>query len=196
MPERNVALVTGTSSGIGLHAAVGLAGKGIRVVATMRDPGRAAALLAEAADQGVEVTVRELDVTDRDGARPCLDEVEADFGRPGSWPTMPGWASAERRRNSTMLPCRNSSTSTSWGPPPSPGTSCRRRGGPGSGRIISVTSAGGEPFLDAYCASQLTLEGMMQSLAPVAARFGVVDSVVEQVQRKRQRPGIARKGHP
>jgi len=69
MPELNVALVTGTSSGIGLHTAVGLASKGFRVVATMRDTSRASALLAEAADQGVEVTVRELDVTDRDGAR-------------------------------------------------------------------------------------------------------------------------------
>jgi NAD(P)-dependent dehydrogenase (short-subunit alcohol dehydrogenase family) len=80
MPERTVAVVTGTSSGIGLCTAVGLASKGMRVVATMRDPGKAAALLAEAADQGVEVTVRALDVTDTDGARRCLDEAEAEFG--------------------------------------------------------------------------------------------------------------------
>jgi NAD(P)-dependent dehydrogenase (short-subunit alcohol dehydrogenase family) len=82
MPERNVAVVTGTSSGIGLHTAVGLASRDIRVVATMRDTGRAAALLAEAADQGVEVTVRELDVTDM--------EIERVFPEPratGVFPT-------------------------------------------------------------------------------------------------------------
>jgi NAD(P)-dependent dehydrogenase (short-subunit alcohol dehydrogenase family) len=36
-----------------------------------------------------------------------------------------------------------------------------------------------QPFLDAYCASKFALEGLMQSLAPVAACFGVVVSVVE-----------------
>jgi NAD(P)-dependent dehydrogenase (short-subunit alcohol dehydrogenase family) len=83
MADQNVAVVTGTSSGIGLHTVVGLASRGIRVVATMRDTNRAGALLAEAANQGVEVTVRALDVTDRDGARRCLDQVEADFGPVG-----------------------------------------------------------------------------------------------------------------
>lgn len=46
---------------------------------------------------------------------------------------------------------------------------------PGSGGIITVTSNGGvigEPFLDAYCASKFALEGLMQSLAPIAAHFG------------------------
>ena len=36
-----VALVTGTSSGMGLHTAVELARRGLTVVATMRDTGRA-----------------------------------------------------------------------------------------------------------------------------------------------------------
>ena len=44
MPQ--IALVTGTSSGMGLHTAVGLAGRGITVVATLRDPTTADALHA------------------------------------------------------------------------------------------------------------------------------------------------------
>ncbi|WP_406633215.1 SDR family NAD(P)-dependent oxidoreductase [Amycolatopsis sp. WGS_07] len=40
MSDRKVAVVTGTSSGIGLHTAIGLARRDIRVVATMRDTGR------------------------------------------------------------------------------------------------------------------------------------------------------------
>lgn len=35
-----IALITGTSSGMGLHTAVGLARRGLTVVATMRDTER------------------------------------------------------------------------------------------------------------------------------------------------------------
>ena len=52
----------------------------------------------------------------------------------------------------------------------------------GRGRVVTVTSVGGavgQPFADAYCAAKFAVEGLMQSLAPVAATFGVVVSVVE-----------------
>ena len=52
----------------------------------------------------------------------------------------------------------------------------------GSGRIVTVTSVGGavgQPFADAYCAAKFAVEGLMQSLAPVAANFGIGVSVVE-----------------
>jgi NAD(P)-dependent dehydrogenase (short-subunit alcohol dehydrogenase family) len=37
----------------------------------------------------------------------------------------------------------------------------------------------GNPFNDAYCASKFALEGLLESLHPVAARFGVHVSIVE-----------------
>lgn len=52
----------------------------------------------------------------------------------------------------------------------------------GSGRIVTVTSVGGvvgQPFNEAYCASKFATEGFMESLAPVAAQFGVYISLVE-----------------
>jgi NAD(P)-dependent dehydrogenase (short-subunit alcohol dehydrogenase family) len=47
----------------------------------MRDTTGAGGLLAVAAGRGVDLTVRRLDLTDRDGARRCLDEVPTEFGR-------------------------------------------------------------------------------------------------------------------
>lgn len=47
-----VVLITGTSSGIGLAAAVAAARAGWRVVATLRDTGRADALRGAAAEAG------------------------------------------------------------------------------------------------------------------------------------------------
>jgi NAD(P)-dependent dehydrogenase (short-subunit alcohol dehydrogenase family) len=182
MAQRNVAVVTGTSSGIGLHTAVGLASRGIRVVATMRDTSRASALLAEAADQGVEVAVRELDVTDRDGARRCLDEVEADFGPIGILVNNAGRGIGGTLEQLDDAALQEQLDVTFLGPAALARHVLPSMRKAGSGRIISVSSVGGvfgEPFLDAYCASKFALEGLMQSLAPVAARFGVVVSVVE-----------------
>ncbi len=63
-PTAPTVLITGTSSGIGLAAAVALAAAGRDVVATLRDPARATALLEAAAAAGVTLDVVALDVTD------------------------------------------------------------------------------------------------------------------------------------
>jgi NAD(P)-dependent dehydrogenase (short-subunit alcohol dehydrogenase family) len=148
----------------------------------MRDPGKASALLAEAADQGVDVAVRALDVTDRDGARRCLDDVEADFGPIGILVNNAGRGIGGTLEQLDDAALQEELDLHFLGPAALTRhvlPSMRRAG---SGRIISVSSVGGvfgEPFLDAYCASKFAIEGLMQSLAPVAARFGIVVSVVE-----------------
>ena len=70
-----LALVTGTSSGIGLHTAIGLARSGVEVVATVRDASRADALRSAASEAGVELDVRSLDVTDAAGAQSLIEAV-------------------------------------------------------------------------------------------------------------------------
>ena len=55
MSGQRVAVVTGTSTGMGMHAAVGLAAEGFHVVATVRSLNKAGLLLETAA--GRQVTV-------------------------------------------------------------------------------------------------------------------------------------------
>src|SRR5437588_329701 len=76
-----VALITGTSSGIGLQAAVQLAQAGFRVIATMRDPGKAGPLHEVARQAGVTVEVRTLDIEDADAITACVAAVQAEYGR-------------------------------------------------------------------------------------------------------------------
>ena len=52
-----VVLLTGCSSGIGLHAALAFARQGDRVYATMRDPKRGGGLTGAVAAEGLSVTV-------------------------------------------------------------------------------------------------------------------------------------------
>lgn len=76
-----LAIVTGCSSGIGLHTAVELARLGDRVYATMRDPSKSAALEETAGKAGVTVEVAQLDVTDDDSVARLVHRVSADAGR-------------------------------------------------------------------------------------------------------------------
>ena len=76
-----VVLVTGCSSGIGMHAALAFARQGDRVYATMRDPSKGGALTAAAAAEGLSVTVAELDVTKDDSVRKAVGQVLEAEGR-------------------------------------------------------------------------------------------------------------------
>src|SRR5205809_6864227 len=76
-----IALVTGTSSGIGLGTAVALARAGFTVVATMRNLGKAAALQARAKADGVTLDVRQLDVQDEHSVEACVRDVLHGHGR-------------------------------------------------------------------------------------------------------------------
>src|SRR5437868_6541388 len=76
-----VALVTGTSSGIGLHTSILLAQAGFSVVATMRDVSRADALGQAASDAGVVLDIRQLDVQNDQSVTTCVEEVVRRHGR-------------------------------------------------------------------------------------------------------------------
>ncbi len=178
MTDRPVALVTGTSTGIGLHAAVGLAVAGLRVIATMRDPSNADRLRAEASSARVEVEVRALDVTDEAQAAALVDDLGAidllvnNAGR-GSVATLEQLTLDDLRAQLEV----NYLAVASLTRLVLPSMREARRG-----RVVTVTSVGGavgQPFADAYCGAKFAVEGLMQSLAPVAACFGIDISVVE-----------------
>ena len=78
-----IALVTGSSSGIGLLTTVELARAGFRVVASMRDRGRRQRLDAAAAAAGVagRIDVRRLDITEFDRIGDFVAQLERDYGR-------------------------------------------------------------------------------------------------------------------
>jgi len=178
----DVAVVTGTSTGMGLYAAVELARRGLHVVATMRDVGRAGALRAAAAEAGVEVDVRALDVVDHAAAARLVATVEAEHGGIDVLVNNAGQGSVGTAEQLSMRQIQDQLDVNYLAPVNLaklvlPGM--RERG---SGRILTVTSVGGavgQPFADAYCGAKFAVEGFMQSLAVVAERFGIRVSVIE-----------------
>lgn len=182
MTKRSVALVTGTSSGIGLWTAVGLARSGMQVVATMRDPERADRLRAAAVDEGVELDVRALDVTDRAAAERCVSQLQGEYGAVEVLVNNAGQGSVAtlEQLDDAALQAQldvNYLAVAALTRLVLPGMRTL-----GRGRVVTVTSVGGvvgQPFADAYCGAKFAAEGLMQSLAPVVARFGIQISVVE-----------------
>jgi NAD(P)-dependent dehydrogenase (short-subunit alcohol dehydrogenase family) len=177
-----VAVVTGTSSGMGLHAAVELARRGLTVVATMRDTSRASALTDAAREAGVELDVRALDVTDHDAARACVEGVVADHGRLDVLVNNAGRGAVATAEQLSLDDVRAQLEVNYLGPVALTKLVLPHMREAGSGAVLTVTSVGGavgQPFADAYCGAKFAVEGFMQSLAVVMLPHGVRVSVVE-----------------
>ena len=177
-----VALVTGCSTGVGLHAAVRLAEAGFIVVATMRDTGKRQALLDEAAKAGVAVEVVPLDVCSQGSIDAVVADCIARHGRIDLLVNNAGagfLGSVEQTGDEDLRRTMETNFFGVW--------NLTKAGLPhmraaGSGRIITVTSVGGllgQPFNEAYCAAKFAVEGMMEGLAPLARQFGVDVCLVE-----------------
>lgn len=172
-------LVTGASSGIGLATCAAAAAAGLRVVATVRDLSRTAAL--EAALAGRDATIVDLDVTVEDSVMRCIDGVIASHGRLDVLVNNAGAAHLSTLELDTLAGIRRAMEVNFFGV-----VAMSKAALPhlreSRGRLLTVTSVGGiigQPFNEAYCAAKFAVEGFMESLAPVAASVGVRVSVIE-----------------
>ncbi|MEU1504644.1 SDR family NAD(P)-dependent oxidoreductase [Kitasatospora sp. NPDC005748] len=183
MTTARIALITGTSSGIGLAAAVAVARAGHHVVATMRDTGRSGALLAAAEAAGVadRIEVARLDVTDPRSVEACVAGVVARHGRLDAVVNNAGAGYVGTVEQDGLKPVRATMEVNFFGVVDVTRAALPHLRAVG-GRVVTVTSVGGvvgQPFNEAYCAAKFAVEGFMEALAPVAATVGVKVTVVE-----------------
>ncbi|MER6446732.1 SDR family NAD(P)-dependent oxidoreductase [Streptomyces venezuelae] len=179
-PARTV-LITGTSSGIGLAAAIAAARAGWRVVATLRDTSRADALRKAAVEAGVELDIRQLDVVDEASVIAAVEGVIADHGRLDAVVNNAGAGHVGTLELESVADVREVMEVNFFGVLNVSKAAMPHLRATG-GRLITVTSVGGvvgQPFNEAYCAAKFAVEGYMESLAPVAGAVGVSVSVVE-----------------
>ncbi|WP_282836654.1 SDR family NAD(P)-dependent oxidoreductase [Microbacterium flavum] len=176
-----VLLITGTSSGIGFSSAIAAARAGFRVVATMRDPGRSGALDEAAARAGVDVDIRQLDVTVPESISSCVAYIRETYGRLDALLNNAGAGHVGTIELEDLADVRAVFEVNFFGV-----VALTQAVLPllreSRGRLVTVSSVGGvvgQPFNEAYCAAKFAVEGFMESLAPVAATQGVRVSVVE-----------------
>nr|XP_003942808.2 17-beta-hydroxysteroid dehydrogenase type 1 isoform X5 [Saimiri boliviensis boliviensis] len=183
---RTVVLITGCSSGIGLHLAVRLASdpsQSFKVYATMRDLKTQGQLWEAARAQGcprdsletlqldvrdsksvadaqARVTEGRVDILVCNAGQGLLGPLEA-LGEDAVGSVLDVNVAGTVRMLQAFLP------------------EMKRRG---SGRVLVTGSMGGLmglPFNDVYCASKFALEGLCESLAVLLPPFGVHVSLIE-----------------
>ncbi len=182
MEHAPVALVTGTSSGIGLSTAITLAKAGYRVVATMRDLNKREALEQRARLESVALEVSQLDVVDATSCAECVARV---VGVYGSIDLLVNNAGAIRMGSLEQLTDEDLHAvfeQNFFGMARLTRLVLAQQRSQRVGRIVVVSSIGGvlgHPFVDGYCAAKAATESLVESLAPVAAVFGISISLVE-----------------
>jgi NAD(P)-dependent dehydrogenase (short-subunit alcohol dehydrogenase family) len=177
-----VAVVTGTSTGIGLATALALARAGHRVHATMRSPQRAPQLAETAAAEKLPITILPVDVDDDASVSRAITQILAKAGRidvlvnnagvQGSGPVEEVPLAEFRRVMETnyfgVLRCIQAVL---------PGM--RKQG---DGHIVNVSTIGGRITglsQGPYCGSKFALEAVSEILAGEVKSFGIRVAIVE-----------------
>jgi len=179
-----VAVITGSSSGIGLLTAIELARGGYRVVATMRDLSRRTRLdeAAERAGIAGQLDICRLDVTETDNIATLVEAVVRDHGRIDVLVNNAGFAMAGFVEDLRLAEIRQQFDTNFFGQVAMTKavlpTMRRQR----SGHIIMVSSISGrvgQPVLSSYSSSKFALEGWSEALRLETFSLGIRVVLVE-----------------
>jgi NAD(P)-dependent dehydrogenase (short-subunit alcohol dehydrogenase family) len=175
-------LITGTSSGIGLHTAIATAKAGFTTVATMRDLDRSEPLRKAVAEAGVSLDIRRLDVTDAASINDCVAETVATHGHLTAIVNNAGIANTVPTIEMCDMAAYRANLEVNFFGVVAVTKAALPHLRASRGRIVTIGSTRGliaQPFNEAYSAAKFAVEGFMESLAPVAEGMGVRVVMVE-----------------
>lgn len=175
--NQKVAIVTGSSSGIGRTVVEAFSHAGWIVVATMRTPEREKHLQSLPG-----VVVKALDVTQVESIQKTMREVMASYGRIDAVINNAGYGLVGVFEDTTEQQIRRQFDTNVFGLM----AVCREAipylRKQGSGRIINVSSVGGQitlPLYSSYHATKWAVEGFTESLQFELAPFGIQTVLIE-----------------
>lgn len=176
------ALITGCSSGIGLHAAVALAEAGYATYGTMRDTTKSGALLEVAGKKSLDIRVIPLDVDRQESVRDAVARVADESGRVDVLVNNAGYGQFGALEDIKVSDFRAQFETNFFGT-----VSVIREVLPymraqKSGRIINVGSVAGRmglPCSPAYISSKFAVEGLTECLRYELDQFGIQVTVIE-----------------
>ncbi|TDB77897.1 oxidoreductase [Micromonospora sp. KC721] len=165
---RQVALVTGASSGIGKAAALALVAAGFTVVGTSRDTSRVA--------PGGGVTFLDLDVTSTESVTTVVQQVIEQSGRIDVLVNNAGLGAAGAAEESSLTQDQRLFDVNVFGLIRMTKAVLPRMRAQGGGRIINISSVLGflpGPYMASYAASKHAIEGYSESLDHEVREHGV-----------------------
>ncbi|GLS83723.1 MULTISPECIES: SDR family oxidoreductase [Gammaproteobacteria] len=178
-----IALVTGTSTGLGIALSVQLAQQGYEVYATMRNVSKSQALLDAAKDAGVTLNVLALDVQNNETITESVEHIIAKHGHIDLLINNAGAGCVRTTEHATEAEINWVMDVNFHGV-----VRCTKAVLPHmrrakQGKIINIGSVGGlvgQPFSDIYCAAKFAVEGYTEALASyITPSFGIQFCCVE-----------------
>lgn len=180
---KKVALITGTSSGLGLETSILLAKNGFTVYATMRNLQKQGKLTVRMKEESVELNVLELEVTSEGSIDSCVSAIVEKEGKIDVLINNAGAGFAKTTEQATDEEIKWVTDVNYLGV-----VRCTKAVLPhmrknGGGHIINITSVGGlvgQPFNELYCGAKFAVEGFTEALATyVSEPFRIMFSIVE-----------------
>jgi NAD(P)-dependent dehydrogenase (short-subunit alcohol dehydrogenase family) len=180
--QGKIAIVTGSTKGIGRAVAIGYAEEGASVIVCGRSEDLAKSLAEELTQKGKKAVALRLDVTSVDSVKQVVDQVAQQFGRIDILVNNAGISPIWKRAEDTGKEAWDQIIATNL----TGAFLCAQAVGKvmikqKSGKIINMTSVGGEvamPRLVAYCASKAGIISLTQVLAAEWAQYNILVNAI------------------
>ena len=183
MPQREeVAVVTGSSSGIGFETAIILARSGFHTYASMRNLEKSRDITQITSKEKLPLQVVQLDVNDDMSVKEAIDKIESEQGRINVLVNNAGYVLLGPVEQLSIKEFKEQFETNFFGvirviQAVLPTMRRQRRG-----TIVNISSSAGRiglPLNSAYVSSKFALEGLSESMAYELEQFGIRVVLIE-----------------
>jgi NAD(P)-dependent dehydrogenase (short-subunit alcohol dehydrogenase family) len=180
--QQLVAIVTGSSGGIGLATSLALARNGYLTYATMRNLAKRDSIQSVADKQHLPIRIVQLDVTDENSIKKAVQSILSEAGRIDLLVNNAGYALTGAFEEIGIDEIEAQYETNVFGVIRVTQAVLPIMRKQGSGRIINISSGAGRigyPGGSAYVSSKFALEGLSESMAYEIEQFGIKTVLVE-----------------
>ncbi|MGH9965612.1 MAG: SDR family oxidoreductase [Nitrososphaeraceae archaeon] len=180
--QQQIALITGSSSGIGFETSLRLARNGIYTYATMRNLNKSNEILDYARKDNLPLKVLRLDVTDEESISDAIDKIISEKSRIDILVNNAGYSLLGPLEQLHIDEINEEFETNFFGIIKLIQSVLPMMRKQGYGRIINISSLAGRigfPLSSAYVSSKFALEGLVESLRYEVQPFGIHVSLIE-----------------
>jgi NAD(P)-dependent dehydrogenase (short-subunit alcohol dehydrogenase family) len=177
-----VAVVTGSTGGIGLATSLALARNGYLTYATMRNLAKRDSVQSVADKQHLPIRVVQLDVTDENSIKSAIQSILSETGRIDLLVNNAGYGLTGALEDIGIDEIKAQYETNLYGVIRVTQEVLPIMRKQGSGRIINISSGAGRfgfPGGSAYVSSKFALEGLSESMAYELEQFGIKTVLIE-----------------
>jgi NAD(P)-dependent dehydrogenase (short-subunit alcohol dehydrogenase family) len=182
MNDQKVAVITGSSSGIGLESTLVLARNGYTTYATMRSPDKDTTIKAIVHNKGLPIRVVQLDVTDDNSVKNAVDHIISEAGMIDILVNNAGYGLVGPLEDLSMEEIKSQYETNLFGLIRVIQAVLPTMRNQRSGRIINISSGAGifgYPGGSAYVSTKFAVEGLSESIAYELEPFGIKVILIE-----------------